>query len=492
MCTYLSTRRSMPGSSDTLEANMMAAFCKKVNSLRSLDMHSAVPLIQAVHASDLCDDSKATVQEAIDVRTAAAIAGSVASAAAPSHSTQKLGSQLTSYLTSADWAALHDRMLSTQGKVQVLLDRFKLLGLRYPAEDTTKWAVALLVVMLHEATGQFPNYHTIYSMVEDFKSNMVASRARSDWAFSHVVMYPQTPQELPDDIFNHAYTVDDPPVTETVSRLEVTAMQHVPLRKTSSLLKTGVQSGVAAAAGGPTHGTGHVTWEQLQQLMGGMGSAFVHQRIHREKSLQDDSPSPQMSGRSPQGLAPRQAQLALTSGVREPVSQPRANQLALPPPPARGSEPDAAADADPLVVQTTSAAAATIVGRAAAAAAVEVASAGVPGRRSSDEIEMAAYDALNKRNASKASSRATVAKAAPAKSPAMKRPAAAPVDAGDDIVIAFMPEDAKKPKRNFQSKWFHRTEKHCKEQGLDDDDVTLQSREAYKLAGKLYDEHMHT
>jgi hypothetical protein len=143
-------------------------------------------------------------------------------------------------------------------------------------------------------------------------------------------------------------------------------------------------------------------------------------------------------------------------------------------------------------VQTTSAAAATIVGRAAAAAAVEVASAGVPGRRSSDEIEMAAYDALNKRNASKASSRATVAKAAPAKSPAMKRPAAAPVDAGDDIVIAFMPEDAKKPKRNFQSKWFHRTEKHCKEQGLDDDDVTLQSREAYKLAGKLYDEHMHT
>ena len=109
MAKYLTTRKTMSGDVTALEANMVAAFCKKLAAVRQLDMATVVPLVEAVSTSNLSDATKNTIQDAIDTRFAAALAQTPsAQPGTAAHTPQKLGPVLTNYLTAADWLVLKD------------------------------------------------------------------------------------------------------------------------------------------------------------------------------------------------------------------------------------------------------------------------------------------------------------------------------------------------------------------------------------------------
>ena len=490
MAKYLNTRKTTSGDVVVLEQNMVAAFCKKLAAVKHVDMTNVVPLVEAVSASTLSDATKNTIQNAIDTRLAAALAQTPAAQPGVSaHAPQKLGPMITNYLTAADWFVLKDPKKTLQAKSQVLTDRLAKLGIRYAAEITVRWCVALLVCMMYEHTNIFPSYPSIHDMVHDFKAAIDSSRVCSSWSFDHLVVYPDLPSDLPLDIYANAHTGDDTPVIAHVSRLDVTASQHIPLRKTSNLLKGHVvQSG---GGGSQSHaGSGYVSRDSLQRLMSGVpagvGSPVFSGRGNARHALSDgladDSPSPL-------GLAPRQARgVATQAHARQPDTM-----LALMPPPAApqseeqherhavgqhtpkfGALPallDAGSNQERLAVQQHTATLAVLPAPA-------VGGAPPAARRTSEEIEEAAFKALQQRDAKRADARAAAKKAnakSVLKKPAaatassgcgvpMKRPAAVSSGGGKGglaaliagIVVWDDDVDSEMARKNYTSKMYHR------------------------------------
>ena len=492
MAKYLTTRKTMSGDVTALEANMVAAFCKKLAAVRQLDMANVVPLVEAVSTSNLSDATKNTIQDAIDTRFAAALAQTPsAQPGTAAHTPQKLGPMLTNYLTAADWLVLKDPKKSLQAKSQVLTDRLSKLGVRYAAEVTVRWCVALLVCMMYESTNIFPSYTSIHDMVHDFKASIDSSRVCSSWSFGHIVVYPDLPSDLPADIYANAYTDDDKPVIAHVSRLDVTAAQHIPLRKTSNLLRGQAHQHGGGGASSQA-GAGYVSWDHLQRLLSGAaagsGSPMFAGRGTSRRALSDgigdDSPSPM-------GLAPKQARVATTQAHMHPAGA--GAMLALPPPPsaqqlhdeqyARAEQPHNAVpvlglpDLSGFGAKQPSGAV-VLDPQLALATASSVGGAPLSTRRTSAEIEEAAYAAIQQRGAKRACKRAAAKKTKadsvkkrPASATAgshdgalMKRPAAAIPKGRDDGLSALIANtvvwdddlDSEMSRKNYTSKMYHR------------------------------------
>ena len=66
MAKYLTTRSTMSGDVTALEANMVAAFCKKLAAVRHLDMANVVPLVEADSTCNLSDVTKNTSEVGVN------------------------------------------------------------------------------------------------------------------------------------------------------------------------------------------------------------------------------------------------------------------------------------------------------------------------------------------------------------------------------------------------------------------------------------------
>ena len=80
----------------------------------------------------------------------------------------------------------------------------------------------------------WPRYSLVYSLLQQFKGDL--NTVRKKCAFSRIASYPQVPHELHSEIFEIMFP-DEPPIVVEVSRFQVTADNHVPLRKTSKLIR---------------------------------------------------------------------------------------------------------------------------------------------------------------------------------------------------------------------------------------------------------------
>ena len=202
---------------------------------------------------------------------------------------------------------------------------------------------------------------------------------------------------------------------------------------------------------------------------------------------------------------------------------PPAPALALPPPPAEPSGLTPTGVADPrLLMRSTggadSAALAHSAGHLAvtdAHAAVALATVGghplgavaaAPPVRTAEEYELAAFDALNRRD-KKSAAKAAAARKRPAAATAdgvddsvedaghpCKRPAAATAKSGGKVdlesavvIVELTAENRKKPRRNFQSKMYHGTFTNAKSMGFAADDCKEAAQLAYQMAGEIYD-----
>ena len=115
-------------------------------------------------ASSLCDEDKDVIQQSIDTRLAAVGAHGIEITG--SNKPQILAS-ITNYLTAQDWVALNSPHISMHGMMQVILSRYQRVGVRYFAEETHRWIIALLAHQLTQQSGVYPKYAAIYDMLQE-------------------------------------------------------------------------------------------------------------------------------------------------------------------------------------------------------------------------------------------------------------------------------------------------------------------------------------
>jgi hypothetical protein len=140
------------------------------------------------------------------------------------------------FLTASEWDRLQRG--SPAERLQVLLRRALLLGIRSLSEQTVKHAVALLLSV--SATQTMPSYAEIFRQVGVFKRTFEEQKARWPVAApgTDLLKFPETAQELPDEIFAAAYPCpDDKPADRTQVCQKDVWLAQIPLRATSALLK---------------------------------------------------------------------------------------------------------------------------------------------------------------------------------------------------------------------------------------------------------------
>ena len=107
------------------------------------------------------------------------------------------------------------------------------LGCTQPHEQT--YASWLTLVLLSHYTV-WPKYSLVYSLLQQFKGDLKTVRKGKKCTFAKIASYPRMPHELPTEIFEIMFP-DGTPIVVEIPRFQVTADNHVPLRKNSKLIR---------------------------------------------------------------------------------------------------------------------------------------------------------------------------------------------------------------------------------------------------------------
>lgn len=149
----------------------------------------------------------------------------------------QLNKYLENYFTEEEWNTLRSSSHSQNTKLQVVCNRFRLLGLTCPREVTSVLGLSIVLLAGHQGPPEnlIVAHHRTRSMLEDFKTmtkNITKRTRRSD-----ILLYPMYPHELPEDIYNTAYPDGDTPVK---CPLDIGALQmlaeDLPARNTRATL----------------------------------------------------------------------------------------------------------------------------------------------------------------------------------------------------------------------------------------------------------------
>ena len=137
------------------------------------------------------------------------------------------------YMTQSEWQISQNPSSTYMEKMNTVVRRLKLLGVRSLHEQTAKFGVALLLTTL----TTLPEYKLIHQMLCEFKP--VFHRDLTKVQVPFVRTHPSNPAELPKTILEVAYTDGNPPCPMEIDTIAMIANNHVPVRSTSKLLTGG-------------------------------------------------------------------------------------------------------------------------------------------------------------------------------------------------------------------------------------------------------------
>lgn len=226
---FFASLRELTSEAAVLESHkaMSTSLQCQIQNLSRLDAANAAKLNAAITASAFHSDAKQALAAAVTSKTMGAMASAQANHGGPRRC--QTISTLEAYLTEQEWQALQDTQRTTAQKVQVLVDRVILLGLKNPSEATVRHIVAVL------ASAHCPDAppDTLHSMVLDVK---VAIHARAHYCPTshHLTTFPQDPKDLPTDLHAIAFATAQPAGNSIEGLATISA--RVPLRSTNKTL----------------------------------------------------------------------------------------------------------------------------------------------------------------------------------------------------------------------------------------------------------------
>ena len=217
-------------SAKALQRQLGTSIASKIAKLPALSPGDAAPLLEAVHS---CGQPEAGVQvlvAAIDAKLSESLDAEEDKPASVNHMLLK---RAQNWVTDSLMNTLRGTA-SIDIKLNVAADYLaNKLGCTHPHEQTYKnW---LTLVLLSHYTV-WPRYSLVYSLLQQFKGDLKTVRKGKKCTFAKIASYPRMPHELPTEIFEIMFP-DETPIVVEIPRFQVTADNHVPLRKNSKLIR---------------------------------------------------------------------------------------------------------------------------------------------------------------------------------------------------------------------------------------------------------------
>ena len=239
--TLLAVRSSGGLDCTRLQANLVTQIASKITGIKQFQTSDALNVTRAINDSSLTREVKSQLTEAVDDRVART--SSVVLTGHANHVKKgSPGSQLlvatNRYLTAKDWAWLRDPRHDTTRRLTVLVNRSRKCGIRTLDEQTKRWFIVIIVSVEFELKGSWPSYDEVYGWVCDFTRMHDASK--QPYGLQTILEYPMDPADLPADVWSYAYEVEDPPIFMDIPNFSAIG-RHVPLRSTSGLLSKKTQ-----------------------------------------------------------------------------------------------------------------------------------------------------------------------------------------------------------------------------------------------------------
>lgn len=222
-------KSGMDGHDDLLKS-FADAMVSQINGLTTFTVSDASAMTDALRINSPYGEHSSRVQKTIDQR----MKNSLNSSGTPASASGQFLKKWQEFLTQSDWDWLKDPKQSWHSKNTKVAERANAMGVTNPDEQALKWLLAILLLAHYES---LPSYKEIYQKLQELKACFATERKA--FPFERMIVYPDTPHELSEDIYSHAYTGDDVPVSCYVPGLTNIAENHIPLRKNSKLLKQG-------------------------------------------------------------------------------------------------------------------------------------------------------------------------------------------------------------------------------------------------------------
>ncbi len=228
-------KKSAQGQADSQEnqsaQNMVLGCCNRIKLLACLSLQEAKMLYETIEACGVESNFKKDLRKAVESKLAM---GNTNDADNVVLKPQML-TAIEKYMTHSEWQILVNPSSTYMEKMNTVVRRLKLVGVRSLHEQTAKFGVALLLSTL----TTLPEYKLIHQMLCEFKQ--VFHRDTTKVQVPFVRNYPNNPAELPKSILEIAYTEDNPPCPKEIDTIAMIANNHVPVRNTSKLLTGGTK-----------------------------------------------------------------------------------------------------------------------------------------------------------------------------------------------------------------------------------------------------------
>ena len=134
------------------------------------------------------------------------------------------------FFTQQDWDYFRNPKKTLDQKMTRGVFRANRLGVNHPDEQALRWLLALLLIAHCE---DLPSNKEIFKKLTDLKSTVTCER--KSYLFEVIYIYPDKPDELSAEMFEHAYDKDDPPIIVDLHGINTVA-DRIALRKNSALL----------------------------------------------------------------------------------------------------------------------------------------------------------------------------------------------------------------------------------------------------------------
>jgi hypothetical protein len=217
---------------EKLATAMVGSIVNKLNGMGRISASDAMSLNEAVEVSSLPRLHKDTIAEAIDRHLTTASDQQVGQCDEARGHKLKF---IQNYLIASEWAELKATDATYWRRMNIIVTRLRLCGVKFLAEETVRWGVALVAVLTTTRSGKMPSHTLIWNMQQEFKQCFHSCSAPV--VSKGLKMYPQFPKDLPQGIYDAAYTKEDPPIDMEVDQLELVGKRHVPMRSNSKLLR---------------------------------------------------------------------------------------------------------------------------------------------------------------------------------------------------------------------------------------------------------------
>ena len=217
----------------TLQKSFTDSVISKLNAMRTFGPSDGTQLHVALQDSPFGESNTARIISAIDLRMQNNASEPVAesSSGRSSAGSRQILKHWWNYFTQSDLDFLMDSKKSLDAKMTRVAEVGNRIGLNNPEEQSIKWSMAVLLLCCYDT---MPTARQMYAKIQDFKQ--VWECEAKPWSLERLTMFPETPAQLPKEIYNAAYG-DMPPVTATFPGINTIA-NLIPLRKNSKRLKT--------------------------------------------------------------------------------------------------------------------------------------------------------------------------------------------------------------------------------------------------------------